>query len=99
MPGCLTLMEWTLEAEARFGPDENRWKFVCPRCGRIQTTADFEPYRAQGAESSSVYLECLGRYEDPRCDYEAETGGPYRIEVPETDETVAVLGFYRAEAS
>lgn len=58
----MTKTEWEAEAERRFGPYSNNWKFVCPVCGNVQDPDDFRPYKDQGAQPDSCTKECLGRY-------------------------------------
>jgi len=45
-----------------FGGDPMDWKFICPVCGNIQRTKDFEQYKDQGAKPNDAYQQCLGRY-------------------------------------
>lgn len=39
MTRTLTKSEWEAEAERRFGPDANGWRFVCPACGHVASVA------------------------------------------------------------
>ena len=55
-------MEWREEAVRRFGEDPLQWKFVCPVCGHVQSPADFEQYKDQGATPDCAYFNCIGRY-------------------------------------
>lgn len=49
---------WLEEGRARFGPDPDRWAFVCPVCGHIQTIAQL---RAAGAPEGTWAFSCIGR--------------------------------------
>lgn len=51
--------DWKNELESRFGKNPNKWAFVCPSCGHIQTKEDFI---AAGKEDGSPYYNCIGRY-------------------------------------
>lgn len=58
----MTLTEWETLGEQLFGKDRMKWKFVCPGCGNIQSVEEFRKYKDQGAEPSSAYQKCIGRY-------------------------------------
>lgn len=57
----MTIQEYYAEAEKRFGPDANDWKFKCPSCGYI---ASVKEYRAAGATSGAIGFSCIGRWKD-----------------------------------
>lgn len=76
----VTLAEFTAEGERLFGPDQMKWRWRCPICKHVATTAD---YKAAGAPEAAVGFACIGRYVGPKrtmnepgepgpCDY---TGG------------------------
>lgn len=50
---------WYAEAKRRFGDDPMAWRFVCPVCGHVASTAD---YKAAGAPPGAVAISCIGRY-------------------------------------
>lgn len=61
--------EWRAEGRRRFGPDPENWKFVCPKCGRINTGKEFKD---AGASPDSMYVECIGRHvEGKGCNWAA----------------------------
>jgi hypothetical protein len=55
----MTLAEWNVEGERRFGPDRMKWKFVCPVCGHVAATED---WKAAGATEGAVAFSCVGRW-------------------------------------
>ena len=64
-----TAEEWREEGKRRFGPDPEDWKFVCPKCGRVNTGEEF---KAAGAKPDSMYCECIGRWDKSKgCDWAA----------------------------
>lgn len=54
--------EWYAEGKRLFGDDMMQWRFVCPICGQVQKPEDFRQYAPGGAQPSSAYAECIGRY-------------------------------------
>lgn len=61
--------EWLAEGKSLFGENFEDWKFVCPRCKRINTGKEF---KEAGAEPNSMYCECIGRYDKTKgCDWAA----------------------------
>ena len=50
---------WREEAERRFGPDEMKWRFVCPVCGHVASVQD---WKDAGARSNAVAFSCVGRW-------------------------------------
>lgn len=64
-----TKTEWLAEGKRRFGTNFEDYKFVCPRCGRVNTGKEF---REAGAEPNAMYCECIGRYDESKgCDWAA----------------------------
>ena len=64
-----TKEEWLAEGERLFGEHIEDWKFKCPRCGNIASGQEFKDV---GAESNSMYCECIGRYLKRKgCDWAA----------------------------
>lgn len=55
----LTHAEWHADGVRRFGPDQMKWKFVCPACNFVQSVTD---YKKAGAEQEVVGFSCVGRY-------------------------------------
>lgn len=58
----LEKVDWLLEGERRFGPDQMKWKFQCPACKAEHSVEEFRPFKDKGALASSAYQECIGRY-------------------------------------
>lgn len=58
----MTIDEWMAEGTRRFGPDQFKWRFVCPACGHVQAVEDFRPYKASGATAETAHFNCIGRY-------------------------------------
>lgn len=69
----LTVVEWREKAIAMFGEDEMRWRWKCPSCGHVASTAD---YKAAGAPSSAVGFSCVGRWLPNGKPMFDQTGGP-----------------------
>jgi hypothetical protein len=64
-----TLREWRTEGERLFGRFIEDWKFKCPKCGNIASGQEFKD---AGADSNSIYCECIGRYVKGKgCDWAA----------------------------
>jgi len=55
----LTHAEWLAEGKRRFGEDFNKWRFVCPVCGFVQSVQD---YKDAGAPQDAVAFSCVGRW-------------------------------------
>lgn len=59
MPARLSLAGWRAEAERRYGPHSQRWRFRCPVCG---WAASVEAWRAAGAPLDAIAVACIGRW-------------------------------------
>ena len=57
----------------RFGPDEMKWKFVCPACGYVASPED---WKNVGAKESHVAFSCTGRFLDSCRDAFEKGPGP-----------------------
>lgn len=71
----MTREEWEAEGKRRFGPNFNKWKFVCPICSNVAAVEDYRPYKDQGADANSATCECIGRYQGAR-GFKAKGAGP-----------------------
>lgn len=95
----LTQAELVAEARARFGDDQKRWAFVCPKCGDVAAAQDFID---AGADPSSVGQECIGRSVPGGrgCNYVAYGlfSGPWAIVIPNGTGTRTVSTFALADA-
>lgn len=70
----LTLAEFIAEGERLFGPDRMTWRWRCPICKHVATTAE---YQAAGAPEAAVGFNCIGRYTGAkRTMYDAGQPGP-----------------------
>lgn len=64
-----TAAQWRAEGKRRFGKDPANWKFVCPKCGRINTGKEFMD---AGATPNDMYNQCIGRHDKSKgCDWAA----------------------------
>ena len=64
--------EWLAEGERRFGPDMDKWKFVCPSCGCVASVADWK--RLDGVDM--IAFSCVGRLTASPKELFDKTGGP-----------------------
>jgi len=63
----ITEADWWAKGAELFGPEQTKWRFVCPRCGNVES---MEKARTEHAESLeqlragkySVESECIGRH-------------------------------------
>lgn len=69
----MTREEWLTEGYRRFGPDQMKWRFVCPSCGHVASVQD---YKDAGAAVSVVAFSCIGRWMDHPRDAFGEGPGP-----------------------
>lgn len=100
------LNEWREEAAQRFGEKGRNWKFVCPKCGNVQSGQDFIDKAGMTPAKSSnfVYQNCIGRHvKGIGCDWAAYglfgTLGKGRMVVMEDGEEVEVFDFAEAEVT
>lgn len=64
-----TADEWRAEGRKRFGRGPESWRFICPKCGRVNAGQEFKD---AGAEPSAMYQECIGRYDKTKgCNWAA----------------------------
>lgn len=67
--------EWDALGTRLFGPDADRWLFVCPSCGLVQSRADFNKLKAPPPEINKVVgFSCIGRWSAGKV-YEMLAGG------------------------
>ena len=55
----MTLKEWRAKGEQLFGPDQLKWRFVCPVCKHVASVQD---YKDAKAPEGAVGFSCIGRY-------------------------------------
>ena len=55
----MTVAEWHKEGTRRVGPDQLKWRFVCPSCGYV---ASVQEWRDASAGNSAVAFSCVGRW-------------------------------------
>jgi len=59
----LTHQEWLKEAVEKFGKDPNKWRFVCPSCGHVQTRQDFLDTGLPAKQVDNILAySCIGRW-------------------------------------
>lgn len=98
-----TLEEWKTEATKRFGEKTAYWKFVCPRCGNIQSPKDFVDAGINEEDAATnSYQGCIGRsVKDQGCDWAAYglfgTLGKGRIVIAPDGREVEVFDFASPE--
>ncbi|MFD0868805.1 VVA0879 family protein [Paenibacillus residui] len=94
---------WLEEAKARFGDKTADWKFVCPRCGNVQTPQDFVTAGVRVEEAANIaYQQCIGRVAvDKGCNWTAYgllgTLGNGRIVITTDGKEVDVFDFAKEE--
>ncbi|MEV2908606.1 VVA0879 family protein [Paenibacillus larvae] len=93
-----SLNEWQAEAKRHFGEKGLDWKFVCPKCGNIQSGQDFINLGISALSPQDVYQECVGRHTDKAgCNWAAYgllgTLGQGRIVVTPEGNEVEVFDF------
>lgn len=69
----MTHTEWLSEGERRFGPDQMKWRFVCPACKHVASVQD---YKDAGASMTAVAFSCVGRWMDRPRDAFGDGPGP-----------------------
>ncbi|EHO40388.1 hypothetical protein Calab_1510 [Caldithrix abyssi DSM 13497] len=59
----MTVEEYIRKGESLFGKDRKKWKFICPKCGTIQSYKDFED---AGVPTNQIWyrlgFSCIGRF-------------------------------------
>lgn len=64
-----TINEWQRELRRRFGPYIEDYRFVCPKCGRVNTGREFCD---AGAKPDDIAQCCIGRFvPDKGCNWAA----------------------------
>lgn len=64
-----TIDQWRKEVEARFGSYAEDYKFICPRCGRVNVGREF---KKAGARADDTAQCCIGRFAEGKgCDWAA----------------------------
>lgn len=77
----ITIENWKKVGEKLFGPEFKKWKFVCVKCGNIQSIESMLEHNPNLEEKdlrNSVYFNCEGRLTDKiGCDW--SLGGLFKI--------------------
>ena len=61
----IEIKDFIAEAEARFGENRKKWKFICPICGTPQSAEDLVAAGVDKAKVSDyVGFSCIGRWTD-----------------------------------
>lgn len=58
-----SLKAWKAEGLKRFGTDLSKWKFICPKCGRVNAVWEFK--EADGSirdAANEAAQNCVGKY-------------------------------------
>ncbi len=55
----LSTKEWREQAEMRFGPKVDLWRFTCPACSYETTVSE---WRRAGAPEGAIAFSCVGRW-------------------------------------
>lgn len=78
-----SIEEWHAEGKRRFGVNRLQWRFVCPRCGLVQTAQDFLDADMEIDQVDRlIAFSCLGRVLDGKgCDW--SLGGFFQIHTVE----------------
>jgi hypothetical protein len=50
--------KWLEEGTEKFGPDRDKWWFVCPACGHVATRRH---WKETGAPEGTAAFSCVGR--------------------------------------
>ncbi|MUG45487.1 VVA0879 family protein [Paenibacillus woosongensis] len=93
------LLEWRTEAVTRFGEKTAFWKFVCPKCGNVQSPKDFVDVGIDQEKAANMsYQGCIGRaVKDQGCNWAAYgflgTMGKGRIIIAPDGREVEVFDF------
>lgn len=59
----LELEVWQAQGVQRFGTDVNKWRYVCPACGHVQTRQDWLDLGMNPRQvDSRVGFSCIGRW-------------------------------------
>lgn len=78
----VTEQEWRAEGTRLFGPDQMKWRFVCPVCGHIASAQDWV---GAGAPAGSIGFACIGRWLGATSSFDGTTpcnytgGGLFRL--------------------
>jgi len=54
----MTHEEWLAEGTRRFGPDQCKWRFVCPSCGYVASAQEW----VDAAAPQAIAFSCVGRW-------------------------------------
>ena len=59
----LSLDEWQAQGTVLFGPDVDKWRFVCPSCGQVQTRQDWLDLGMNPRQvDQRLAFTCIGRW-------------------------------------
>ncbi len=72
----MTKAEWMAEGTRLFGPNTDKWRFVCPSCGNLAAIEDFRQYKDRGATPDSATCQCIGRYTGAKGAFDAKKFKP-----------------------
>lgn len=69
----MTREEWNQKGTELFGPDQFKWRFICPACKHIASVQD---YKDAGATQTAVAFSCVGRWAGAKRDMFGKGEGP-----------------------
>jgi len=71
----MTLADYVVEGEKRFGSDKKDWKFVCSSCGTVQGFHDFVRIGVKKSEIANYLgFSCIGRFTEGETGTEGKIG-------------------------
>lgn len=75
----MTVKEWEIEGEKRFGEDKRDWRFICPRCNTVQTARDLLAAGVSNEDAKKyIGFSCVGRFtKEKGCNW--TLGGLFQI--------------------
>lgn len=88
-PRRFTKQQYFDELIEKHGSFKDNWAFVCPKCGNVQTIAEFKDH---DIDPNNVNYACIGRYVEGRgCDFVIDKlVGNHPLEVIMDDQTIAL---------
>ncbi|MCL2779441.1 MAG: hypothetical protein FWD73_15725 [Polyangiaceae bacterium] len=101
-PLVMTVAEWWAEGVRRFGEDPDTWRLVCPACGHVAASHDWDD---AGAPKDAIGVACVGRWLPNARDASGTGPGPCNYDgnglnpVTVTDDDVVLHFFAFAEVT
>jgi len=88
-PRRITKQQYFDELIEKHGSFKDNWACVCPKCGNVQTIAEFKDH---DIDPNNVNYACIGRYVEGRgCDFVIDSlVKNHPLEVIMDDQTIAL---------